>query len=72
MFSFLFRKPTNKMYYCNDNITNMQGYIRKIEKDLNKKELIVPSKVKTNSYDNFLLPFVSIVFFLLGYNLKNG
>ena len=28
MFSFLFRKPTNKMYYTD---TNIQSYIRKIE-----------------------------------------
>jgi hypothetical protein len=78
MFSFLFRKPTNKMYYTD---TNIQSYIRKIENDLNEKALnektiIVPSKIETNkiltmSYESPLLSFISIVFFLAGYKFKN-
>lgn len=73
MFSFLFRKPTNKMYYCNDT-TNIQSYIRKIEKDLDKKDLDKKDIYKNTSISNisssFILPFVSIVFFIAGYNLK--
>lgn len=78
MFSFLFRKPTNKMYYTD---TNIQSYIRKIENDLNEKALnektiIVPTKIETNkilkmSYESPLLSFISIVFFLARYKFKN-
>lgn len=83
MFSFLFRKPTNKMYYCNDT-TNIQSYIRKIEKDLDKRDLDKKDLDKkdfdkrgfdkntsiSNISSSFILPFVSIVFFIAGYNLK--
>ena len=89
MISTLFRKPTNKMYHYTD--TNIQGYIRKIENNLNERALneralnekalnettiIVPIKIETTkilkmSYENPLLSFISIVFFLAGYKFKN-
>ena len=72
MLSFFSRYPTNKKYVYN---TNLQDYIRKIEKDINHKynnnnKKLLDFNTNTSSY-NIVIPFISLIFILF-YNLKKA
>ena len=72
MLSFFSRYPTNKKYVYN---TNLQDYIRKIERDVNHKYnnnklLDFNTNTDISSY-NIVIPFISVIFILF-YNLKKA
>jgi hypothetical protein len=77
MLSFFSRYPTNKKYTYN---TNLQDYIRRIERDVNHKykNSLLGFNTNTNtntntdiSSYNIVIPFISVICILL-YNLKKA